>query len=272
MHAWQLRLQGGHEAALLLPQVHGVDNVRSPSGGTGSVRPEFDYDTYCTVTAGHSSHRTRLIEQSVSPVWSEEFVFDSASLSSGPSVLSFQVFLQGLLRDELLLHGQLEVGPPLLRQQQSLQDAAQPGRKQRARLALPASGCECASGGDTPHPPAAVETPGFVSAVTEHAVTLLAATQGDGSSSRSVAYSTSSGALAAWSSSSAAARSRARQRQSTALRAVGTLRVSMWWVQHPSQSRAGELCHPRERGEGCCGMAAPQQQHSIITHCLPRHN
>lgn len=77
-------------------QIKRAHNLRSASGGTGP------FYAYVVAHLGAVSHRTRVEDQSTNPDWNEQVVFDASSTERGPPVITFEVWAQGYLVDELV--------------------------------------------------------------------------------------------------------------------------------------------------------------------------
>ena len=77
-------------------QVLGIDKLRGPQGQPGP------YDAYCLASLGFQHHRTRHIEDTFSPYWNEELVFDASALGSSDQLVKFEVWSHGTLLDRLL--------------------------------------------------------------------------------------------------------------------------------------------------------------------------
>jgi hypothetical protein len=77
-------------------QVRGIDKLQGPPRQPGP------YDAYCLASLGFQHHRTRCIEDTFSPQWNEELVFDASALSTSDHVVKFEVWSQGTLSDHLL--------------------------------------------------------------------------------------------------------------------------------------------------------------------------
>ena len=190
-------------------QVRGIDKLQGPQGQPGP------YDAYCLASLGFQHHRTRHIEDTFSPYWNEELVFDATSLDSSDHVVKFEVWSQGTLADRLLRVTYLPLetyAPP------PNPDTLPPGptEPQEATLnLLPASS--------------------IAEKLRGKALGALRRSQGGlgGPSLAGSSWRSSSGG------GSSALRIRSKLSRSRHVRSTGELQLLVWWVKHEPWHNSG---------------------------------
>jgi hypothetical protein len=79
----------------LFPQIKRARDLRA--GGRAGP-----FDAFVVARIGLAAHRTHVVADSCDPEWNEAVVFDAASLEHGGHVITFEVYSQGFISDDLV--------------------------------------------------------------------------------------------------------------------------------------------------------------------------